>query len=83
MGHGAPKKVDAIPTELVVKVYAWEGLLYESQRKLGEVLKAILDGDDSPSMWVALDNRRRESVFYSQQYTKAILAIQFSQNKAK
>lgn len=82
MGHGAPKKIDAIPTELIVKVFAWEGLLYDSQRKLAEVLKAILDGDDSPAMWVTLDNRRKESVFYSQQYTKAILAIQFSQNRA-
>ena len=82
MGHGAPKKIDTIPTELIVKVFTWEGLLYDSQRKLAEVLKAILEGDDNPSMWVTLDNRRKESVFYSQQYTKAILAIQFSQNRA-
>jgi hypothetical protein len=82
VGHGAPKRIDAIPTELIVKVFTWEGLLYESQRKLSEVLKAILDGDDSPSMWIALDNRRKEAVFYSQQYTKAILAFQFSQNRA-
>lgn len=81
MGHGAPKRVDAIPTELIVKVFAWEGLLYDSQRKLAEVLKAILDGDDSPSMWVALNERRKEAIFYSQQYTRAILNIQASQNR--
>lgn len=82
MGHGAPKRVDAIPTELIVKVFAWEGLLYDSQRKLAEVLKAILDGDDSPSMWVALNERRKEAIFYSQQYTRAILNIQTSQDRS-
>ena len=81
MGHGAPKRVDAIPTELIVKVFAWEGLLYDSQRKLAEVLKAILDGDDSPSMWVALNERRKEAIFYSHQYTRAILNIQTSQDR--
>lgn len=83
MGHGAPKKVDAIPTQLIVDIFAWEGLLYDSQRKLAEVLKAILDGDDRPIMWTALDERRKQSIFYSQQYTKAILSLQFSQNRAK
>lgn len=81
MSHGAPKKVDSLNTEMIVQIFAWEGLLYESQRKLGEVLQAILSGDDRPIMWTALDNRRKEAVFYSQQYTKGILRLQHSQNR--
>lgn len=81
MGHGAPKRVSTIPTETVVKIYAWEGMLYEAQRKLGDVLKSILSGDDSPNLWNELDSARKATVFYSQQYTKAILGLQLSQNR--
>jgi hypothetical protein len=80
MGH-APKNVDAIPAKVIVDIFTWEGLLYEAQRKLAEVLKSILEGDDSPVMWLGLDERRKQVVFYSQQYTKAILRMQFSQNR--
>lgn len=80
MAH-AQKRVSTIPTETIVQIFAWEGMLYESQRKMGEVLKSILDGDDSPSLWVELDSQRKATVFYSQQYTKAILKLQISQKK--
>lgn len=80
MGH-APKKVDAIPTQMVVDIYAWEGLLYEANRKMTELLKAILEGDDSSDKWNQLDSTRKQVIFYNQQYTKAILKLQISQNR--
>lgn len=81
MSHGASKRLTTFPTELIVNIYAWEGMLYDAQRKLTDVLKAILDGDDRPSMWLALDERRKQVVFYNQQYTKAILSLQIKQNR--
>ncbi len=77
MGHGAPKRVDVIPTQLIVNIFAWEGLLYESQKKLGECLKAILDGDES--LWDELNTLRISVINYNKQYTKAILSLQISQ----
>lgn len=81
MGKGAPVKHSSIPTKAIVEIFAWEGMLYEAQRLLGSVLKDILDGNDSPENWVALDTHRKAAVFYSMQYTKAILSLQHSQNR--
>jgi len=80
MGHGAPKRVDAIPMTSIVQIYSWEGLLFDETQKLAETLKAILDGDET--LWGMLDERRKRVVFYNQQYTKAILSLQISQNRA-
>jgi len=80
MGHGAPKRVDAIPMASIVQIYSWEGLLFDETQKLAETLKAILDGDET--LWGMLDERRKRVVFYNQQYTKAILSLQISQNRA-
>lgn len=79
MGHGAPKRVDAIPMELVVQIYSWEGLLFDATNKLRDVLKDILENDSQD--WVILDDLRKKVIFYNQQYTKAILRLQFSQMK--
>jgi hypothetical protein len=80
MGHGAPKRDDAIPMSSIVQIYSWEGLLFDETQKLAETLKAILDGDET--LWGMLDERRKRVVFYNQQYTKAILSLQISQNRA-
>lgn len=80
MGHGAPKRVDAIPMASIVQIYSWEGLLFDETQKLAETLKAILAGDET--LWGMLDERRKRVVFYNQQYTKAILSLQISQNRA-
>lgn len=82
MGHGAPKKIDSIPMQLIVQIYAFEGLLYETSRKLADTLKSILgEGNDSPEEWERLDKYRRSLVNYNQEYTKAILSLQRSQNR--
>jgi hypothetical protein len=81
MGKGAAKKISAIPMGVIVNIHMWEGLLYKAQRDLGDVLKLILDGDDTPDLWADLDKFRKQSVFYSQEYTKAILNMQKSQKR--
>lgn len=79
MGHGAPKRVDAIPTETVVQIYAWEGLLFDAMEKMTVALKGVFSGDES--LWDELDRQRKAVVFYNQQYTKSILSLQISQSK--
>lgn len=79
MGHGAPKKIDTIPMEMIVQIYSWEGLLYESTNKLRDVLKDILENDSQE--WGQLDDLRKKVIFYNQEYTKAILRLQYSQGK--
>lgn len=79
MGHGAPKKIDAIPMETVVQIYSWEGLLFDATNKLRDVLKDILDNDSQE--WGQLDDLRKKVIFYNQEYTKAILRLQYSQGK--
>lgn len=79
MGHGAPKKVDAIPMETVVTIYSWEGLLFDATNKLRDVLKDILENDSQE--WDTLDDLRRKVIFYNQQYTKSILSLQISQKR--
>lgn len=81
MSHGAPKRIDVIPMAMVVQIFAWEGLLYTTQRQLADTLKAILDGDDSKEKWDDLNRFRIQTVQYSQEYTKAIMRLQFSQNR--
>lgn len=79
MGHGAPKKIDAIPMETVVQIYSWEGLLFDATNKLRDVLKDILENDSQE--WGQLDDLRKKVIFYNQQYTKSILSLQKSQNR--
>lgn len=79
MGSGAAKKIDAIPMEMVVKIYSWEGLLFDSTNKLRNVLKDILENDSGD--WEELDKQRKAVIFYNQQYTKSILSLQISQNR--
>jgi hypothetical protein len=82
MGHGAPKKIDAIPTSAIVNIYAAEGLLYQAMRDLTEALKRCLDGSTDPNDWKDLDTHRKQVVFYNMQYTRAIQSLQFNQGKA-
>lgn len=81
VGKGAQKRIDSLPMETIVQIHTWEGLLYVSQRQLGDTLKAILKGDENPDLWTDLDRFRKQSIFYSQEYTKAILRLQFSQGR--
>jgi hypothetical protein len=78
MAH-AQKKMDVIPTEMIVQIYTWEGLLHDASTKLAYHLKMILDGKEEH--WGLLDENRKRVVFYNQEYTKAILRLQRSQNK--
>lgn len=80
MAH-APKRLTTFPMQMVVQIYAWEGLLYTTQRQLGDTLRAILNGDDSKERWDDLNRFRLQAVQYSQEYTKAILRMQMSQTK--
>lgn len=79
MGHGAPKKIDSIPIQTVVNIYAWEGMLHSEMGTMAALLKLIFAG--SEDKWNELDECRKKVVFYNQQYTKAILSLQISQNK--
>jgi hypothetical protein len=81
MGHGAPKKIDSIPTVAIVNIYAQEGLLYQAMRDLADTLKRCLDGSTDPNDWKDLDTLRKQVIFYNQGYTRAILQLQISQTK--
>lgn len=78
MAH-AQKRIDKIPMETIVKIYSWEGLLFDATNDLRDVLRDILENDSQK--WDELDRVRRAVVFYNQQYTKAILSLQISQNR--
>lgn len=81
MAH-AQKRIDKIPMETIVKIYALEGLLFKATQDLMATLKLILDeGNDDPEIWRDLDRLRKDVVSYNQQYTKAILSLQISQNR--
>lgn len=79
MGHGAPKKLTTFPTQLIVNIYAWEGLLEAEMGSMQATLKLIFAG--SEDKWDELNECRRKVIFYNQQYTKAILSLQMQQNR--
>lgn len=82
MAKGAQKKVDSIPLIHVINIQAAEGMLYQTERELAEVLKRCLEGSENPKDWQGLDDKRREVVKYNMQYTLAILELVNSQKRA-
>lgn len=80
MGKGSPKRVDAIPTILLVNIYAAEGLLAEAFARANVLVKLIASGDEGK--WEELNKARQDVYSYAQQYTRAVMALHKNQEKA-
>lgn len=82
MGKGSPQKTDSIPTPLIVDAMAKEGLFYSAYRRLVDAFRPITKGDESPEIWKEVTEARMELVSRSISFTKAVQAIERSQERA-
>lgn len=75
------KRVDSIPTETVVHLYAREALVKEAQQNLSDALTECLSGSEDPYHWTQL--RKWQTILRERtaRYTSAIESLLRSQNR--
>lgn len=81
MGKGAPKNVSAIPTAVVVDILAKEALAEDSFNKFRKAVTEVLNGNDDPETWQAIERLRERTYRDVQIYTIAVRNLERSQDR--
>lgn len=75
MGSGAPKKIESIPVNLLVNVYAAEGMMHVAAQNLVALLK-LASANPEDADWTDIQKQREDLMKYTKQYVFSIQAVE-------
>lgn len=78
MGAGAPKRIESLSTESIVRILAAEALVQEAFTNLAKALGKVFEGDDE---WNEVKKWRELFFFRTKTLTQAIMQMERQQDR--